>query len=367
MKIFIVDYIGKHCGMHYYNEALKKTLLSIPDTEVVILSNYTDIETGRPFFLYQYRGSKMRKIAALFCNYIRLLFFVVRFRKDCFLYLSYGNGIDIPFIRIVSLANRNILDIHEAIAQNADNNARLNRQFKKTYRTRVKSVIVHSQRTIDLLNGYGYAGIRLFVPHFRYCFQKDYNIRLVGQDVISSIANDKVNILFFGNITYDKGIDILISAVNKLTPDKSQQVNIIIAGKDFDGTVYRTKPQNEEIFNIILRHIEDDELVYLYEHTDYVALPYRKTSQSGILEMAFYFRKPIIASDIPYFKKMLSDFPSFGVLSGNNNPEAYALSLSSIIENHRSAAYFADDDYARFTNCKEITDFKIQFKNWMNK
>ena len=56
--------------------------------------------------------------------------------------------------------------------------------------------------------------------------------------------------------------------------------------------------------------------MYLYEHTDYVALPYRKTSQSGILEMAFYFRKPILASDVPYFRRMLTEFPSFGILSG---------------------------------------------------
>ena len=85
-----------------------------------------------------------------------------------------------------------------------------------------------------------------------------------------------MNILFFGNITYDKGIDILISAVNDLEPELRCKANVIIAGKDCDGTVYRVQPSDKAAFKIVLRHIEDDELVYLYEHTDYVALPYRK-------------------------------------------------------------------------------------------
>ena len=105
--------------------------------------------------------------------------------------------------------------------------------------------------------------------------------------------------------------DILISAVNSLEPELRCKANVIIAGKDFDGTVHRVQPSDKAAFKIVLRHIEDDELVYLYEHTDYVALPYRKTSQSGILEMAFYFRKPILASDVPYFRRMLTEFPSF--------------------------------------------------------
>lgn len=175
-----------------------------------------------------------------------------------------------------------------------------------------------------------------------------------------------MNILFFGNITYDKGIDILISAVNSLEPELRCKANVIIAGKDFDGTVHRVQPSDKAAFKIVLRHIEDDELVYLYEHTDYVALPYRKTSQSGILEMAFYFRKPILASDVPYFRRMLTEFPSFGILSGKDVP-AYAETLASVIGLHSSADYFTDKDYFRYTNRSEIEAFKKQFAIWIKR
>lgn len=366
MKIYLVDYIGMHCGMHYYNDAFCRVLSAIPGLDVSVLSNYTGENNNNPFFLHQYKGNKFRKICCLLWNYLMLFCFVLRNRKSCFVYLTYGNSIDLPFMYIVSFASKSIVDIHEAIAQNADDNTGLKRRFRKIYSERIAGVIVHSQRTSDLLDEYGYRGVRLFVPHFKYCFSKNYDIRRVGEDIVSSVAENKVNILFFGNITYDKGIDILISAVNTLGPELRGKANIIIAGKDFDGTVYRVKPSDKAAFKIILRHIGDDELVYLYEHTDYVALPYRKTSQSGILEMAFYFRKPILASDVPYFNKMLTEFPSFGVLSGKDIP-AYAATLASVIGHHPSAAYFTDEDYFRYTNRREIEAFKEQFSTWIKR
>ena len=64
------------------------------------------------------------------------------------------------------------------------------------YSERFATVIVHSQRTNDLLEEYGYRGNRLFVPHFKYCFSKNYDIRRLGADIVSAIAEDKVNILF---------------------------------------------------------------------------------------------------------------------------------------------------------------------------
>lgn len=364
MKIYLVDYIGVHCGMHYYNDAFRRVLSAIPGLEVSVLSNYACGNSGKPFFLNQYRGNKIRKICCLLWNYLTLLSFVLRNRKSCFVYLTYGNAIDLPFMYIVSLARKSIIDIHEAIAQNADGNIALKRRFERIYSRRIASVIVHSQRTDDILDEYGYKGVRLFVPHFKYCFSRSCDVQRVGQDIISAIAGDKVNILFFGNVTYDKGVDILISAVNGLEPQLRSKANVIIAGKDFDGTVYRVPFADKAAFKKILRHIEDDELVYLYEHTDYVALPYRKTSQSGILEMAFYFRKPILASDVPYFNKMLTEFPSFGVLSGTDIP-TYAEMLASVIECHPSGVYFTDEDYFRYTNRKEIKVFKEQFSVWI--
>lgn len=131
MKIYLVDYIGMHCGMHYYNDAFCRVLSAIPGLDISVLSNYADKNTNKPFFLHQYKGCKLRKICCLLWNYLMLLGFVLRNRKSCFIYLTYGNSIDLPFMYIVSLAGKSIIDIHEAIAQNVDDNADLKRRFKK--------------------------------------------------------------------------------------------------------------------------------------------------------------------------------------------------------------------------------------------
>lgn len=366
MKIYLVDYIGVHCGMHYYNDAFGGVLSSIPGVEVCVLSNYSYGCNGQSFFVHQYKGSRFHKICSLLKNYWSLFRFVLRNKEACFIYLSYGNLIDIPFLYIISMARNSIIDIHEAIAQNVDKKQRLKQCLKYLYSTRISSVIYHSQRTNLFLDEFGYNGIRLYVPHFKYCFSRKCDINKVRQDIRFAIEKDKINILFFGNITYEKGIDILLSAINQLDPNIQDKINVIIAGKDHDGAVYQVTPVNSSVFKMIIRHIDDDELVYLYENTNYVSLPYRKTSQSGILEMAFYFQKPVVATDIPYFRKVLEEFPSFGVLSGVDCTE-YANKLTYIVGNHHKYVFFTDEDYSKYSNRKEIEQFKVEFKRWMEK
>ena len=49
MKIYLVDYIGMHCGMHYYNDAFCRVLSAIPGLDISVLSNYADKNTNKPF------------------------------------------------------------------------------------------------------------------------------------------------------------------------------------------------------------------------------------------------------------------------------------------------------------------------------
>lgn len=364
--IYLVDYIGVHCGMHYYLEAFKKVLSDIPDTEAVVLSNYPDKTGSRPFFINHYKGGKLQKGLSLLRNLNRLRSFVKNNSHDIFIYLTYGNPIDIPFLKIISSTPHHIIDIHEAIAQDVDSNLKLKSRLSSIYRNKIKAVISHSSRTDDFLKEYGFGGDRFFVPHFKYIYPKDYELKNIPLEITESVDGDKVNILFFGNINESKGIDILIDSINHLPDNIAEKANFIIAGKDFDGAIDRIPVASNRSVNIFKRHINDDELRFLYSHADYIALPYRKTSQSGILETAFYFKKPIIASDVPYFKKTLQEFPSFGVLAGNS-VESYTEGLASIIEKHSECTYFSDEDYSRYENRKEVEDFKHSVSEWIMK
>lgn len=50
MKVYLVDYIGMHCGMHYYNDAFCRVLSAVPGLDVSVLSNYAGENDSRPFF-----------------------------------------------------------------------------------------------------------------------------------------------------------------------------------------------------------------------------------------------------------------------------------------------------------------------------
>ena len=349
--------------MHYYLDAFKRILESIDGVKVGIVSNYSD--NGKaPVLLNQYKGNMINKMAAAGRNLIRLRRFIRNHKDDRFIYLTYGNILDPYFLKVISRAPHHCIDIHEALAQNEDSNLRLRGKLAKVYSSSITDVITHSTRTDDYLMQFGFEGNRYEVPHFKYVFPREYNPANISDELRNSVIKGKVNILFFGNITREKGIDILLDAVNNLSDNDASRVNVIVAGKDIDGVYKRVKVKPDRSVSFFTRHITDDELIFLYENVDYLALPYRKTSQSGILEMAFYFKKPIIASDIPYFRKMLTQFPSFGYLDGNSSKD-FSYALHEILK-RKPSDFFNEDDYARYENRTEVNEFKEHFKEWLN-
>lgn len=348
--------------MHYYLDAFKRVLQSIEGIEVGIVSNYSE-DGSEPVLLNQYKGGKLNKMMAAARNLQRLSRFISRHRSDRFIYLTYGNILDPFFLRVISKAPYHCIDIHEALAQNEDSNLRLRERLARVYSGKIRNVISHSTRTDDYLMQFGFEGTRYEVPHFKYVFPRHYDPAAVPPEMKAAIDPTKVNLLFFGNITREKGIDILLDAVNNLSDADAARINVIVAGKDIDGVWRRVKVKPGRKVHFFTRHISDDELRFLYTSVDFLALPYRKTSQSGILEMAFYFRKPIIASHIPYFRKMLTEFPSFGILDGNSSKD-FSAAIHQMLQRDPSE-FFTDEDYARYENRREVEEFKSQFTEWL--
>ncbi len=364
MNIYLVDYLGIHCGMHYYLQSFKSLLKSGGHNRVMILSNYPD-ENGVAFFRNQYNGNPLKKICSLVYNYNELRRFVRQHNNDCFIFLSYGNLLEIPFFFILAPIQKHLIDVHEVIAQDKDHNVFHLRLFGSIYKHKIKSIILHSERSLEFIRQFGFIGRYLFVPHVNYAIQKNPNKDNLSYDIVNAFMEDKKNILFFGNLNFNKGVDILIDSINRLADVEQSKLHVVIAGKNYDDSVYAVKPSNPSLFTFLVRHIEDDELNYLYEHTDFVAMPYRKTSQSGVLEMAFFFKKPVIASSIPYFKQVLSVYPSFGIIGDDNNIEtSYASIIKRAINSQES--YFIDEDYSKYMNRSEFKTFLKDFNKWIN-
>lgn len=109
---------------------------------------------------------------------------------------------------------------------------------------------------------------------------------------------NKPYILFFGRIEEYKGIGILYktfvenSCLNK-------NFYLVIAGK---GTLSFKRENNELNVIFINRYINDSEIANMYKNAACVVYPYISATQSGVLSLAFYFKVPILASDVSFFK-----------------------------------------------------------------
>lgn len=116
-------------------------------------------------------------------------------------------------------------------------------------------------------------------------------------------------ILFFGRIEEYKGISILLSAF--LSDEEiNKKYKLVIAGGgslNNDDTDIVIKNKNIIFVN---RYIEDSEVAYLYQHAKCVVYPYISATQSGVFSLAYYFKTPVVASDVDYFKGIIEESKS---------------------------------------------------------
>lgn len=118
--------------------------------------------------------------------------------------------------------------------------------------------------------------------------------------------NEGNTILFFGRLSYYKGIDILLNAI-PLVLEKYPEEKFVIAGKpsfgyEVDNNVINKFPNN---FKVITSFLNNNDLVKLIEESKFVICPYRDATQSGVLMTAFAAKKMVIATNVGSFPEFI--------------------------------------------------------------
>ncbi len=110
-------------------------------------------------------------------------------------------------------------------------------------------------------------------------------------------------VLFFGQITSHKGLDVLFPAMKKVH-EKYSNVKLVVAGRgafSFDISEY----EQMDYIDIQNRFIPDDELAELIQGTQFVVCPYNDATQSGVVMSAFAFNKPVVATNVGGLPEMI--------------------------------------------------------------
>ena len=115
---------------------------------------------------------------------------------------------------------------------------------------------------------------------------------------------DGVTFLFFGSIRYNKGLEFLIQAGNRLA-ERTDGFRIVIAGdceeaKDYSGLI-----EHPGVFDVRFGMVANDDIPRLFSDADFLVLPYRDVTQSGPLLIAYRYGVPVIASDLPGFRECI--------------------------------------------------------------
>jgi len=119
-----------------------------------------------------------------------------------------------------------------------------------------------------------------------------------GRSVDELKAADDGYILFFGTIHFYKGLHLLYDAY--LSHSELQSRPLVIAGT---RDIYFQRHSGEKNVIVINRFIDDSEVRDLFGRAAVVVYPYISATQSGVTSIASYFGKPMVLSDLPFFKQ----------------------------------------------------------------
>jgi len=160
-------------------------------------------------------------------------------------------------------------------------------------------------------------------------------------------AKDDIVLLFFGYVRKYKGLDILLEAMPEIIKLDSK-IKLLVVGEFYDDPeIYYSiikKHNIESSVKIVNQFVPNEDIEKYYKASDVVMLPYRSATQSGILNLAYGFFLPVIASNVGGFTEYIDDRLT-GILVGSDSPEEITKGVK------------------QYLGLKDKTDFKGNIKN----
>lgn len=108
-------------------------------------------------------------------------------------------------------------------------------------------------------------------------------------------------LLFFGFIREYKGLQVLLRSFPEIV-GKRPKAHLVVAGEFYDDeTVYRgliDASGLEDRVHLFTRYVPESEVAVYFSAADVVVQPYLSATQSGVVQTAFHFGRPVIVSDV---------------------------------------------------------------------
>ena len=176
-------------------------------------------------------------------------------------------------------------------------------------------------------------------------------------------SKEKKIVLFFGLIRKYKGLDLLIEAFSK-APLKSSETLLAIIGESYE--------KKEKYTDLIQKLELEDRIICDFNYAnaeqtrdvicaaDVVAQTYREATQSGVTPLAYYYKTPILVSNLPGLMAPIEKDRT-GVVT-EKTPEKIADNLNEILKEKNLLFYQKNisqtfKNYSWQSYCKSMFNF----------
>lgn len=211
--------------------------------------------------------------------------------------------------------------------------------FRTMYKL-CNQIIIHShegKKRITELYAIDHLKISV-VPHGDYKF-------FLPEEIITkneakqklNISEDRKTILFFGAIRPNKGLDHLLNALSIVRIEIPKVLLLIVGELSEDYSKYQKIIQKNNLRNSLLEKLEyipNDRIADFFFAADVIALPYTEVTQSGVLQIAYAFGKPIVATNVGGFSEVIEDGKS-GYLVDAKDDASLASRLIDILSDEK--------------------------------
>lgn len=193
----------------------------------------------------------------------------------------------------------------------------------------------------DLINHFPGSNYR-FAPHPVY---ENFGTAVPKEEARAKLALTAKNVLlFFGYVRQYKGLMNLIESM-KIISDSGNQMSdfqLLVVGEFYDDEQKYKQKVNDvnlgENIRFISEYVPNDEVANYFSASDVVVLPYRSATQSGIVQIAYNFDKPVIATDVGGLSEVVLDRRT-GYIVPAEDPNALANAILTYFQENRQEEF----------------------------
>ena len=176
------------------------------------------------------------------------------------------------------------------------------------------------------------------------CYDMDSNEDLKETRETLGFTDSDDILLFFGYVRKYKGLNILIDAMPEIVKN-NPNAKLLIVGEFYDSPdKYYSQIEKlrlKDKIKVVNEFVPNEEVGKYYSISELVILPYLSATQSGILNIAYGFKKPVLVTDVGGLAEDV-EIGKTGYVAPPGKPGAIAEQVNKFLDTKDSIDYKAN-------------------------